>query len=961
MKDLSLRAQMVTRRTYNRPLDEAGTVFETWKETVNRVVHHQVWLWERQLGRKLNVIEAAELEELRTLMEERKALLSGRTLWLGGTDTAKAREASQFNCLGEETQFITSTGVKSFAECSDGDTVQVWTHKGRWRTATVRSYGAQQLNVMEFGRGRSTQRVRATANHRWVKPDGSFTDSLAVGDALIPHASDFNSWDWNTAPPLEQLYWCYGMVYGDGTLKNNGTASMLRLCGVKAEFLARFTSMGFGSSTPLSCGGDPFVYTGGYLKTLPDLATDGVPLVRAFVRGYLDADGAKNRNYARDREAGTNSVFSSIQVTGTEGMEFVERVFPVVGVSITSSHPVEGDTNYGPRSADTRRYVINTTAGRASNGKFKLRSATPDTTEVVWCLEVDEDQSFTLPNGIVTGNCAFTHVETVYDVVDVLWLLLQGCGVGFRPIVGTLNGFGKRIPTVNIIRSVRTEKGGNENNVETWNPETKTWTLSLGDSAVAWAKFMGKLLAGKYPADTLVLDFSQIRPAGQRLKGYGWLSSGDAAIAKASKAIVDILNRRAGSLLSRVDILDLVNWLGTVLSSRRSAEIALVEYGEQEWEAFANAKHEYWVKNPQRGQSNNSLLFTSKPSRDEIGRTIDMMIAAGGSEPGFINYENMVRRAPWAKGMNPCAEIMLANKGFCNLVTVNVAAFADDNAGLHRAGYIMGRANYRQTCVNLKDGVLQEAWHLNNEYLRLCGASLTGQAQRPDLMPYDYAALRRTTTHGAYSMAYALGTPVPKNVTTVKPEGTGSKIMDCTEGMHKPLGRYIFNNINFSKHDPIVAVARAAGYKVRESPADKENVLITFPVQYEGVAFTTVNGTEVSVESAVSQLDRYLMLMNNWCDQNVSATISYDASERDAIVDWLDRNWDSYVGVSFLFRADPTKTARDLGYDYLPQEVVTKEVYDAYVATLSPVDLDATNSHNTMNVEECAGGVCPVR
>ena len=98
MKDLSLRAQMVTRRTYNRPLDEAGTVFETWKETVNRVVHHQVWLWERQLGRKLNIIEAAELEELRTLMEERKALLSGRTLWLGGTDTAKAREASQFNC-----------------------------------------------------------------------------------------------------------------------------------------------------------------------------------------------------------------------------------------------------------------------------------------------------------------------------------------------------------------------------------------------------------------------------------------------------------------------------------------------------------------------------------------------------------------------------------------------------------------------------------------------------------------------------------------------------------------------------------------------------------------------------------------------------------------------------------------------------------------------------------------------
>ena len=45
MKELSLRAQMVTRRTYNRPLDEAGTVFETWKETINRVTEHQQWLW----------------------------------------------------------------------------------------------------------------------------------------------------------------------------------------------------------------------------------------------------------------------------------------------------------------------------------------------------------------------------------------------------------------------------------------------------------------------------------------------------------------------------------------------------------------------------------------------------------------------------------------------------------------------------------------------------------------------------------------------------------------------------------------------------------------------------------------------------------------------------------------------------------------------------------------------------
>ena len=187
-------------------------------------------------------------------------------------------------------------------------------------------------------------------------------------------------------------------------------------------------------------------------------------------------------------------------------------------------------------------------------------------------------------------NCSFTHVETVYDVVDCLWLLLQGCGVGFKPIVGTLNGFAKPIKNIRVVRSTRTEKGGNEQNVETWDAETKTWTIQVGDSAEAWAKSIGKLLAGKFPANTLVLDFSQLRPAGERLKGYGWISSGDTAISTAYTAIANILNGRADSLLTRMDILDIVNHLGTILSSRRSAEIALFDYGQPEWEEFAVAK-----------------------------------------------------------------------------------------------------------------------------------------------------------------------------------------------------------------------------------------------------------------------------------------------------------------------------------------------------------------------------------
>jgi len=101
----------------------------------------------------------------------------------------------------------------------------------------------------------------------------------------------------------------------------------------------------------------------------------------------------------------------------------------------------------------------------------------------------------------------------------------------------------------------------------------------------------------------------------------------------------------------------------------------------------------------------------------------------------------------------------------------------------------------------------------------------------------------------------------------------------------------------------------------------------------------------------------------------------------------LRYNWDSYVAVSFLFRNDPSKTAKDLGYPYLPQEVTTKEEYEAYVRNLLPLDIDSVVQPKAIEVKpqvkevvalvnetadtsdtvfeiqdmDCATGACPVR
>lgn len=722
-QEVSTRAEVVTRRTYNRPLNDEGTVFETWEQTVDRVIGHQRWLWERQQRAELNASQENELAELRQLMIDRKATTSGRTLWLGGTDVAKTREASQFNC-------------------------------------------------------------------------------------------------------------------------------------------------------------------------------------------------------------------------------------------------------------------------------------------------------------------SFGNVETVHDVVDAQHLLLQGCGVGFYPAVGILSGFTAPVE-VQVVRSEKqkSDPKGAEDNVEAFYQEggKAVWEVVVGDSAEAWAKSFGKLVAMKKRVDIVRLNYREIRAAGMRLKGYGWISSGDSDLSVAQTAICKILNDRVGQLLRHMDILDMLNHMGTVLSSRRSAEIAVLPVTNPEIDAFISAKRNWFnlfdkqgnertmqsfctpeevalisreyedgldeatlkdikrVKEDvvhyaaslgfkdraHRQQSNNSIMFDTKPTKWELSYIFDRILEAGGSEPGFINAEAARKRAPWFKGVNPCAEILLGNKSFCNLVEVDWGKFLGDHAGLEHAVWLAARANYRQTCVDLDDGILQRSWHELNEFLRLCGVGGTGIVKFLDHYTGRHnvasmlQSLRYHAHKGANSMAEEFGTPLSKAITTVKPSGTLSKIMDTTEGVHKPLGKYIINNITFSKDDPTIGLLEAAGYKVFDKPSEPSSKLVAMPVCYDDVVFDKVEtdrGTvEVNLESAVAQLDRYKLLMNNYVDHNCSVTISYDPSEVPAIIEWILTNWDTYVGVSFIYRNDPTKTAEDLGYAYLPQEVITEEAYVAYTSQLKPLDLSGLVSDDDLVDEACTTGACPIR
>lgn len=194
--------------------------------------------------------------------------------------------------------------------------------------------------------------------------------------------------------------------------------------------------------------------------------------------------------------------------------------------------------------------------------------------------------------------------------------------------------------------------------------------------------------------------------------------------------------------------------------------------------------------------------------------------------------------------------------------------------------------------------------------------------------------------------------------------------MDTTEGIHKPLGKYIFNWINFNNKDPLIGRLAAAGYRTLPNPGDPGATLVCFPEKFENIEFETVekerkDGTieviEVNTESAIDQLNRYKKVQMYYCEQNVSNTISYSPEEVPDIVQWLLDNWEYYIGVSFLFRADPTLSAKDLGFEYLPQEVVTQERYEAYVKELRQIDWSDTESTEELIMDDCSTGACPIK
>ena len=310
----------------------------------------------------------------------------------------------QFNCLDKNTRFVTSMGVKSFNDFEDGDIIEVLTPFGNWKKAIVRNYGKDILYELSFKRKNNIYKVKATKNHRWLLSNGEFTDNIKIGDKIYNPCNDTVRKSVFDMSKEEKFYWSWGFSFGDATKPNDkhNIKCRLRLCGEKNKYSSIFEELGF-MKYNFDCE-DSWYKVHDYFKEVPNF--ENKEQIIAFVIGYLNADGNLGN--------GINNLYRGIYAKSKEAQDLIRNLFPVAGVNITKETDLSGETtNYGVRNGNPINFgLINSFEKSITT---KLIDIKPLYSDDVWCLEVEDDLSFILENGISTGNCCLCDYQNILN------------------------------------------------------------------------------------------------------------------------------------------------------------------------------------------------------------------------------------------------------------------------------------------------------------------------------------------------------------------------------------------------------------------------------------------------------------------------------------------------------------------------------------------------------------------
>lgn len=301
------------------------------------------------------------------------------------------------NCFSGKTMLVTNKGVAKFSSFRDGEVVEVLDKNGEWRQATIRKYGKQQMQTVTLKVGKTLIDVECTPNHRWLLKDGTVTTNLQLGDKLYPLAKGE---DFIPKTLRDKEMFCFGFVLGDGSDRDNGF--QVRLCGDKVKYLEMFREVGYriskvSNSNDYLCSKITPLRKQDFLNSKLWNYLSFSDKVAIF-NGYYSADGAKDRD--------------SIFTTDLRLIDFIKDVSSLAKFHVLNIKKEVRDTPY---KENVTIYKVKFTTHQNYNKLWEVvnikKSRRGIHLQNAWCVEEPITKSFTLANGIVTGNCCLINLE----------------------------------------------------------------------------------------------------------------------------------------------------------------------------------------------------------------------------------------------------------------------------------------------------------------------------------------------------------------------------------------------------------------------------------------------------------------------------------------------------------------------------------------------------------------------
>ena len=544
-------------------------------------------------------------------------------------------------------------------------------------------------------------------------------------------------------------------------------------------------------------------------------------------------------------------------------------------------------------------------------------------------------------DNVAAYNCAYLPVDNAKSFDEAMYILMCGTGVGFS----VERQYTDKLPEV----------------PEELHPAGTT--IVVADSKIGWATALRQLIALLYSGSIPEWDVSKLRPRGARLKTFGGRASGPEPLVDLFRYTVDKFQRAKGRKLSSLECHDIMCKIGDVVvvgGVRRSAMISLSDVTDDRMRAAKSGN--WWDRTPERRLANNSAVYPRRRPDMELFMTEwNALYESKSGERGFFSRyacQNIAessgrRESTHEFGTNPCSEIILRPYQFCNLseVVVRSGDNLDDLKRKARIASILG--TIQSTFTNFR--YLRPIWKRNCDEERLLGVSLTGICDNLEaLTPEALQGLKQVVIDTNAEWAERLGIPQSTATTCVKPSGTVSQLVGAASGMHDRFAPYYLRRVRGDIKDPLTQFLMAAGVPNEVDVMNPSNIVFTFPQKAPEGSQTRHQST------AISSLELWKTLQDNWCEHKPSATINVKEEEWMDVGAWVYRNFDTLSGVSFL--------PYDGGsYMQMPYEEITEEQYNEFLKQM-PESIDWTQlqlfekEDTTTGTQElaCAGGVCEI-